>query len=740
MGAFCLNMSQRVLILLSEKTAGEALSEYFRNRGDKVLVTTDSVKICQLIKRVKPDYIFVDLHMPGDEWLKALKCINKQFPDVNVIMTNRHADVRRELIAREHGVRVFLRYPFNPEWIENALQKFNQLNTNLDIEDSSTGKLPRVKIPMRLKITLPYALLAIFFALASAFLVSRYVFESIQERFLIQLIDTGQLTADWMVQEESRILETVRLLAHTEGLANAVEEQDAERLREIVIPLVINYSVEAIDIIDSQGVSVLSLHQLPGGGVGDYDISTGDTSLGALPFVQKVINSETDSLGDKFAGLAQVPNGDYIYIVGPILDANGSKVGVVAVGKSLPNLVKQIRQDTLGHVSIYGVEGNLLATTLLVQEEVNPLSNVLLSQLIHAQDEESLIRELSIASAEYSEILGPWEVREGQDLGVIGTSLAQNYLARPTMLTRLQILLIVIIAVLGVITLGVFLAYQVTNPLSQIVHAAIEVAKGNLEVKIPSRGNDEVMVLSHAFNYMVSGLQEGFIYRDLLGRTVSPQVREALRHSFASGNIRLEGQNTVGTVLMSDIRGFTAISEKEEPTTILNWLNEYFGEVVPVITSHGGVVDKFEGDSMLAFFGILPTPLPAEESAYYACKAAIEMQDAIEKINKRRAKRGEPPLITGIGVNTGNLTAGGLGTSDRMNYTVIGDTVNTTQRIEGFTHKFGGSGILVSETTLSALKNHREEFKFEPLGEHALKGKMELIWLYRLYPLKSGKG
>jgi adenylate cyclase len=191
---------------------------------------------------------------------------------------------------------------------------------------------------------------------------------------------------------------------------------------------------------------------------------------------------------------------------------------------------------------------------------------------------------------------------------------------------------------------------------------------------------------------------------------------------------------------MSDIRGFTAISEKEKPTTILDWLNEYFDKVVPVITSRGGVVDKFEGDSMLAFFGILPTPLSPEDSAYIACKAAVEMLDVIEKMNKQRARRGDPPLITGIGVNTGMLTAGGLGTSDRMNYTVIGDTVNTTQRIEGFAHKFGGSGIVVSETTLSFLKSHRDEFEFEPLGEHSLKGKMELMWLYRLFPLKSEIG
>jgi adenylate cyclase len=82
---------------------------------------------------------------------------------------------------------------------------------------------------------------------------------------------------------------------------------------------------------------------------------------------------------------------------------------------------------------------------------------------------------------------------------------------------------------------------------------------------------------------------------------------------------------------MSDIRGFTALAEKEEPTKILHWLNEYFGELVPVIASHGGVVDKFEGDAILAFFGILPTPLSAQESAYQACHAAIKMLQVIQR-------------------------------------------------------------------------------------------------------------
>jgi adenylate cyclase len=642
--------------------------------------------------------------------------------------------------AQERGARVFLRHPFTPKWIEKSVYDLKRSENRSRHKGRLKSTLPKVLVPMRAKITFPYTILALLFAIASIYLVSRYVVESIQDRYVIQLIDMGRLTADWMVREESRILETVRLFANTEGVSDAILANDTDRLRAIALPIAINYREEAVEILNPDGISLLSLYHKESGGIEEYNISQGDTTLSEYDFVQNVLIGEIDQQGDKYAGLAQVLWGDFFFIVGPVYDAEGKLSGAIAVGKTLSSLSREIREDTLAHVNIYRQDGELLASTLFVEDDVLPLPPGIISDVAMEQDRQSSIREINVVSTKYSEIIGPWEIRNGDDIGIVGTALGQNFLIRPTLMTRLQVFAVVVVAVLGVIALGLFLAYQITHPLSQIVKAAIEVAKGNFEVKVPSRGNDEVMVLAHAFNYMVSGLQEGFIYRDLLGRTVSPEVREALRHSFASGDIRLEGQSSVATVLMSDIRRFTALSEKQEPTDILRWLNEYFSEIVPVITSYNGVVDKFEGDSMLAFFGILPTPLGPDESAYQACKAALKMLDIVKSINRKRDKRGDPPLVTGIGINTGAITAGGLGTSDRLNYTIIGDTVNTTQRIEGFTREFGESGIIVSESTLSALRNHRNEFNFKPLGEQALKGKMELLWLYRLFPKKSDEG
>jgi adenylate cyclase len=110
------------------------------------------------------------------------------------------------------------------------------------------------------------------------------------------------------------------------------------------------------------------------------------------------------------------------------------------------------------------------------------------------------------------------------------------------------------------------------------------------------------------------------------------------------------------------------------------------------------------------------------------------MLQTIERVNVQRAERNEPPFVTGIGIHTGLLTAGGLGTADRLHYTIIGDTVNTTQRLEDLTHQYGNSSAVISHDTLTALGDRQDEFHIEPLGEYVFRGKSEQLLVYRLLP------
>lgn len=727
-------MNRKVLLVQTDQPSIKVLRDYFLRHSDRVWLTEYPEKALKILENEHPDLAIIDLHLPEAAWLNLLVGLQRDHPHTKVIITNKQPDLRRELLAKEQGAFVFLRYPITPAWIEKALNRLESPPETNQVNRTGFYRFPRVRVPMRIKITAPYVILALTFVLASVYIGGRYLVESFQERFTNQLIDAGKLAADWMVNEENKLLNTERLVANTQGVAAYLTEGDSNALRRLLLPLALNYSTDSLEILDVQGKSILSLRHPPDAPAEEIQATQGDAVFSSAVFVQKVIHHQADNFGDKYSGLWSTNLGPTFYVAGPIMDENGNVVGAVLIGETLDHVVRLMRQETLAHLTIYNFDGTPLASTLFRSSDTFPLPAVQAFNVLQNQDKESTLRDLQVASVSYTEILGPWEARWGNDLGIMGVALAQSFIVRPSQFTRVQAVLFVVVAFIGIIILGILLARRITNPLREVVHASTQIAEGNFKVKVPVSGNDEVMVLAHAFNYMVTGLQEGSIYRDLLGRTVSPQVREALRKSFASGELKLEGQSTTATVLMSDIRNFTRMAEKEAPTVILHWLNEYFRELVPVITKYGGVVDKFEGDAILAFFGILPTPLSPAESAYNACLASMEMLEVVERINRGRMKRDEPPLRTGIGINTGSLIAGGLGTADRLNYTIIGDTVNTTQRIQDLTRQFGESGVAVSESTVSSLHERRSDFRLEPLGEHVLKGKSELIWVYRLQP------
>ncbi len=477
-------MSNRVLILQSDLAAGQMLSDFFAQRGDQVWRTANPARAKEILANEKPTLAFIDLHLPENIWIDFLSKIHRDFPGTRVIVTSQNADIRLELLAKEQGARIFLRAPFNPEWIRHALRKLEEtVPTRKKTRDKNRGTLPSVRVPMRIKITLPFVFLALAFLAASAYLVGKYALESMQDRFTNQLIDAGKLSADWMVQEENRILENVRLLAHTQGVSESILTGDSEQLRKIALPIAINSQEEAIDFLDTKGVSVLSLYHRPGDDVEAYNATRGDTHFANLDFVQKILTKQSDYQGDKYAGVAQSVLGETFYISGPILDQDGNLCGVILVGNPLTSLISQMRQDTLAHLTFYNLQGNPIASTLVNNSNDYSLEVGLAQKVIDRQNSDSTIRSFKAASISYSEILAPWEARGGEDLGLIGTSLAQNFFTRPNQVTGLQAAIIIALAVLGTIFIGTIIARMITQPLSNVVNASVQVAEGNFKVK-----------------------------------------------------------------------------------------------------------------------------------------------------------------------------------------------------------------------------------------------------------------
>lgn len=372
---------------------------------------------------------------------------------------------------------------------------------------------PRLRASLRIKITLPFLILAFAMAAGGAYIVTQIVFDSVDERYTNNLVASGRLVSEAIVKRERSLISSLRQFIFTKGLAEAIQAKDVTALNGLVYLLAMSQGEEIVEFLDQEGNLVLSLHVNEVEGDKTYKLSeTSATDYRSLSFVQKVLSRETDGLGDKFSGLSRSPEGDILYVAGPILDSSGELAGVALVGRTLPTLIKELREATQAEVTFYDRDGNTLLSTF---HESPSLEAGLAEEVLANQDTHSLKRnldtprELNISNVTFGEILGPWELRNGvEDLGVIGTSLPQILLVWASAATRVEIMLIVSLALFLVIMLGVNIANVITRPVRKLVLASEQVAAGDLTVQVPPTGNDEISTLAEAFNQMVYSLRD----------------------------------------------------------------------------------------------------------------------------------------------------------------------------------------------------------------------------------------
>lgn len=726
-------MGRRVLLVQNENEAAQTLARFFTDRGDEVWIAWDLGQAAALLQQVAPDLLLLDLHFPGDDWLGFFRFGRATFPNLKVILTNKHPDLQREIVARQNGLNVFLRQPFTRRWLERALAAV-ETGTLLPAQPVFSS---RVRVPTLVKISLPFLILALVAAIAGAVLISRLSLKSGQQRFDRQAAEAALKGAQQLESEEERWLASLDQLKNAPGLAEALLARDTEKIRRIVLPLATSAGDEAAAALDAQGESLLIMTLPPGAAPGQYRYGAKENEA-QLHFIQSLISDPSGEAGDRGTGLV-IAAGEGYFLVGSLVQgADGKGPGYVFLGRSLEKLAEQMRGETLAEITFYNLEGQPLTSTLFTRGEIFPLSRSQPELILKASPPKNQARALVIGGLNFTELLIPWKSQTGAGLGVVGMSFSHSSWLGAGRLNQSEIFAVIAGVILLILAVGAYLARRRANPFRSLAEAFSQVAGGNLDVKVEPKNDIEAVFLARSFNRMVAGLQEGSLYRDLMGRTVTPEMREQLRLTFSSGSLRLEGQEAVATVLISNIRNFTVLSEGADPVRVFEWLNEYFGLLVPTITAYGGVVHKLDGDTMLASFGVLPAPRPPQESAQIACQVALEMIRAIEELNFQRSRRGDAPLHTGIGINTGLVIAGGLGDKDRFYYTLIGDTVNTAQRLEAATHDlFGASGVFITQATFNALGEHTTGFRLDPQGLRALKGRAERIMIYRLLPAKA---
>ena len=218
------------------------------------------------------------------------------------------------------------------------------------------------------------------------------------------------------------------------------------------------------------------------------------------------------------------------------------------------------------------------------------------------------------------------------------------------------------------------------------------------------------------------------IIKQAMGKYVSKDVMKQIISDF--DKLKLGGIRSIVTILFVDIRNFTQISEELTPQEVTSILNEYFSTISPVITKYNGIVNKYMGDGLLAIFG---EPIKDDDHAMNAIRCGIEISEKVKFLREKLLSEGKPKISIGIGINTGEVFAGNIGTEERLEYTVIGDNVNLAYRIEAY-NQLLKTQFLISEYTYNYVKNDVEVVK---LSQVSIKGKSRPIDIYEVLRIKN---
>jgi class 3 adenylate cyclase len=313
-------------------------------------------------------------------------------------------------------------------------------------------------------------------------------------------------------------------------------------------------------------------------------------------------------------------------------------------------------------------------------------------------------------------------------LGVLAWSRSREALAAPSWVADVvvanmlvSVVFIAVVAIVVAVVLALFVSRSVAEPLATLESAMVEVERGRLDVRVPAVSNDEIGRLTEGFNRMVRGLQEHAFLRETFGKYVSQQIRDEI----LAGRIALEGEPREATILFADIRDFTPWVEASDPREVVRDLNAYFTEMETAIRAHGGLVLQYIGDEIEAVFG---APVAQPRHAEQAVRAALEMRRRLAAWNAVRAAAGRPPLRNGIGIHTGTVLAGNIGSADRLSYALVGDAVNLASRLQGLTKDLQ-TDVVVSGTTRARLDS---DLPLTPLPAVRVKGRTAEVEVYAL--------
>jgi adenylate cyclase len=380
-----------------------------------------------------------------------------------------------------------------------------------------------------------------------------------------------------------------------------------------------------------------------------------------------------------------------------------------------------MKDPDVSYVIVADHDGNVLAhsdaravkTPVLRPKELQPLKNRILVQTYKTP--QGRIIDFAVPL-----------VYSGVPVGALYLGFSEEAITSALASARNQALLITLLMVLAGLGGAVGLAALLSRPIFRLVQATRAIATGNFNVSVPVASRDELGVLTDSFNRMARSLREKEMIKRAFTRYVAREVVEEILKN--PENMALTGERREVTVLFCDVRGFTPMSERMTPEDVVLLLNDFYNLMIETTFKHDGTLDKFLGDAVMAVFG---APIAHPDHSARAIRTAIAMREGIDGLNERRAQQGKEPIAVGIGVSAGEAVAGTVGTEDRMEYTVIGDSVNLAARLESNAKP---GQILISHRTYERV---RDLVDARPLGRIRVKGKEEEVEVYEVARLAS---
>lgn len=411
-------------------------------------------------------------------------------------------------------------------------------------------------------------------------------------------------------------------------------------------------------------------------------------------------------------------DGSLLLILSLWLDSEDAVQLIVLSPERLFARYRSARQTEIFRLLLVDGQGRLISATDGAIQKIEDLP-IVQSMLRSPVDNGSQLFE-----SEGHEYLGSFRILKN-GFGVISLVPADRAFEAVFRVQRQNILIVVMILTVAFIIVYLF-SRTLTLPIVELLHAARRIEQGDYAVQIKPSTRDEIGSLTVAFMQMVHGLRERQKIKEEFGKFVNPEIAERA----IQGSLRLGGEKKHCTVLFTDIRGFTQFSESRQPEEVVDFLNRYFTAMVDSVTVTDGVVDKFIGDAIMAHWGAL---LPQKDEAKRAVNSALLMRQSLIDLNHSFALEGIPHINFGLGINTGPVIAGQVGSEKRLEFTVIGDAVNLASRIEYLNKEFG-TDILISESTRRILGDDYHLVAMPPVP---IRGKAEPQLTYAVLGRKN---